>query len=104
MTDTLDDLNCIQICFNLSVIRVYYIEKQYYVSEVDMDKIKPQIFKTAKEIIKYLTKLLNSKNNIDVRYFFNAKTTSLKKKIKILEKNGYYNNIDMLYELLLLLI
>jgi hypothetical protein len=102
--DNIDDLNCIQIIYNLDVIRIYYIQKNYYLSHTNMDCIKPCLYKTAQEVMQYLKKELLNRNNIDVRYFYNATTTKLKKKIKILEKNGYYNNVDIIYNLLLLLI
>jgi hypothetical protein len=102
--DNIDDLNCIQIIYNLDVVRIYYIQKNYYISHTNMQCIKPCLYKTATEVMQYLKKELNHKSNIDVRYFYNSNTTNLKKKLKILEKNGYYSNIDIIYNLLLLLI
>ena len=104
MTDNLDGLNCIQIIYNLDVIRIYYIKKNYYISHTNMEYIKPCLYKTAQEVMQYLKKELLNRNNIDVRYFYNLNTTKLKKKVKILEAQGYYNTTDMIYNLLLLLL
>ena len=104
MDENLDDKNCLQIVYGLTVIRVYYLKKGYYCCKVNMNDIIPKFYKKAYRIHNYLTDELKNSVNIDVRLFYNSITTPIKKKCDINDMTGYYNNTDMIYKCLLLLI
>jgi len=97
--------NCIQICFGLCLIRVYFIDGEFYLNLVDIEKIVPKIFKKAYKARDFITLVLKNENNIDVKFYFRT-DTDIKKKIKILDMNGYYSNdgIDKLIHRALLLL
>ena len=99
----ISDRNCIQIYYGLTLIRVYYIEKEFYINLVDLEKIHPAIFKKAHKARDFLVNVLKNESNIDVRFFYSTATPT-DKKIKILDCSGYYSELDVLYKCLLLLI
>ena len=102
----ISDRNCIQISYGLTLIRVYYIEKEFYINLVDLEKIHPAIFKKSHKAKNWLIEQLKNHSNIDVRFFYST-TTPIKKKILINELNGYYSNDSydkLIHRALLLLI
>jgi hypothetical protein len=103
---SISDKNCIQICYGLTLIRVYFIDGEYYLNLVDLEKIHPAMFKKAYQARDYLINELQNKKNIDVRLFYRT-DLDIKKKIQINDLNGYYSdgdNIDKLIHRLLLLL
>ena len=103
----ISDRNCIQIIFGLSLIRVYYIEKEFYINLVDLEKIHPLIFKKAHKAKNWLIEQLENQSNVDVRFFYRT-NEKIEKKILINELNGWYSYSDniekLIHRLLLLLI
>ena len=102
--DTVNDLNHIQIIYDLVVIRIYYVEKMFYICEVNHEAIIPKMFKKAFQVRDYLNTKLEKKINIDVRFFYNSVSTPSSKKIKVMDMNGYYSDCNLIYNLVLLLI
>lgn len=102
----ISNLNTIQILYGLTIIKIYYIQNEFYLNLIDLEKIIPCAFKTAKKACNYIVKLLENQHNIDVRFFFRT-DTPIEKKIKVMDLNGHYSNdgIDkLIYRALLLLI
>ena len=103
----ISDRNCIQIIFGLSLIRVYYIEKEFYINLVDLEKIHPAIFKKSHKAKNWLIEQLENQSNVDVRFFYRT-NEKIEKKILINELNGWYSDSDniekLIHRLLLLLI
>ena len=102
----ISDRNCIQICYGLTLIRVYYIEKEFYINLVDLEKIHPLIFKKAHKAKNWLIEQLKNQSNIDVKFFYRT-NEKMEKKILINELNGYYSDDSydkLLHRALLLLI
>ena len=101
---SVNDLNHIQIIYDLVVIRIYYIDREFYVCYVDEDAIKPRMLKKAYQVRDYLTELLKDKQNINYQFFYRT-DIPLTKKILINDLNGYYSDIsDVIYKSVLLLI
>lgn len=102
--EQISDYNHIQIVYGLTVIRVYYILKQYYICEVNHESIIPKIFKKANRTKNYLLDKLKNMNNIDFRFHYRT-DMPMERKIQITDLNGYYDNIDnVIHRSLLLLI
>jgi len=95
-----DDINHIQIIYDSIVIRIYYTDNQFY---VDHEAIKPKMFKKAYQAKQYLSEQLKDETNIDVRFFYST-TSPIEKKMKLLNMVGWYNELDVIYKSLLLLI
>jgi hypothetical protein len=104
---TISDKNCIQICFGLTLIRVYYIDGEYYLNMVDLEKIHPAIFKKAYQARDFISSILKNESNIDVRFYYRI-DIPIEKKIKISECSGWYSDSDniekLIHRALLLLI
>ena len=101
---SVNNLNHIQIIYDLVVIRIYYIDREFYVCYVDEDAIKPRMLKKAYQVRDYLTELLKDKQNINYQFFYRT-DIPMTKKIQINELNGYYSDIsDVIYKSVLLLI
>lgn len=103
----LTDRNFIQIIYDLTIIRVYYIEKQFYISLVDEDAIRPAMFKKSYKARNFLVDLLKNKKNVDMKIYYRT-DMKMEKKIQIHELMGYYHDDDdiekLIHRLLLLLI
>ena len=103
----ISDRNCIQISYGLTLIRVYYIEKEFYINLVDLEKIHPAIFKKSHKAKNWLIEQLENQSNVDVRFFYRT-NEKIEKKILINELNGWYSDSDniekLIHRLLLLLI
>lgn len=70
---------------------------------VDCEAIRPAMFRKAHQIRDFLIKLLLDKKNIKMDFYYRTDIPN-DKKIKILDMNGYYSDLDVLYKSLLLLI
>ena len=101
---SVNNLNHIQVIYDLVVIRIYYIDREFYVCYVDEDAIKPRMLKKAYQVRDYLTELLKDKQNINYQFFYRT-DIPMAKKILINDLNGYYSDIsDVIYKSVLLLI
>ena len=101
--DSVNDRNFLQIVVDLTIIRIYYLDKQFYMCYVDSENIFPTMFKKAHKARDYLMDKLQDKKNIDVRLFY-RNDIPIEKKIGINELNGYYCDLTTIYKSLLLLI
>jgi hypothetical protein len=101
---SVNDLNHIQIIYDLVVIRIYYIDREFYVCYVDNEAIKPRMLKKAHQVRDYLTELLKYKQNINYQFFYRT-DIPMTKKILINECSGWYSDISsVIYKSVLLLI
>lgn len=101
---SVNNLNHIQIIYDLVVIRIYYIDREFYVCYVDEDAIKPRMLKKAYQVRDWLAVLLKDKQNINYQFFYRT-DIPITKKIQINELNGFYSNdIDKLIHRSLLLL
>ena len=104
MDEKINDFNHIQILYNLTTIRIYYVEKMFYLCEVNHDHIAPKMFKKCHKLRDYLLEKLDSKKNINMSFFY-RNDIQINKKIMINEMTGYYSDIEkVIYRALLLLI
>lgn len=103
---SISDKNCIQITFGICLIRVYFIDGEYYLNLVDLEKIHPAMFKKAYQARDWLVNVLKNESNIDVRFYYRY-DIPMTKKIQINECSGWYSDNDIekvIYRSLLLLI
>ena len=99
----ISDRNCIQICYGLTLIRVYWIDGEYYLNLVDLEKIHPAILRKSWQARDWLVNLLKNESNIDVKFYFRI-DTPIETKIMINDLNGYYSELDLIHKCFLLLI
>jgi phosphotransferase system IIB component len=85
----LKDNNFVQIVFGLTVVRAYYIDKQYLIYQINHEEILPYTCRTATEATEYLYKMIENKTNINFQLFFSCHTQQKLKK-KIMEMEGEY--------------
>ena len=66
-SNSVNDRNFLQIVVDLIIIRIYYIDKQFYMCYVDSENIFPTMFKKAHKARDYLMDKLQDKKNIRAR-------------------------------------
>ena len=70
----LTDLNFIQVCWDLQIIRIYYVKHEFFLSHVSMDEIKYNAFKSSVKVLTYIMKQLTKAKHIDMRFYNNIIT------------------------------
>ena len=102
---SLTDLNVLQIVFDLCIVRVYFVNNEFFISHVSMDEIKYNAYRSSVKCLTYIMKYLVKAKNIDVRFFTNTHTTKTdtKDNIKFLSENkgGYYDSNNDIKRLIL---
>ena len=100
----LQDKSFLQLSYNLNTIRIYFIGKLFFISDVSVDDIKYNELNCSR-CLSYIMKKIKHANNIDMKMYYNKITTDRERKdyIKIMEteNDGWYNLNNEIKKLIL---
>jgi hypothetical protein len=104
MVSALKDKSFLQISYNLNTIRVYFIGKLFFISDVSVDEIKFNELNCSR-CLTYIMRKIKNANNIDMKMYYNKIEMDCEKQdhIKFMEteQNGYYDSNNEIKKLIL---
>jgi len=95
MTSDLDKLPFLQVLYELTTIRVYYVpsHKLFFLTVVDLSGVQPLAIKDLKTAINQLQKLIKNRKCIDFTIFYPNNTPNKYKK-EINKLSGEFKEKD----------
>ena len=94
----------LQLSYDLNTIRIYFIGKLFFISNIGMDEIKYNKLNCSR-CLTYIMKKIKYSNNVDMKMYYNKITTDRERKdyIKIMEteNDGWYNLNNEIKKLIL---
>ena len=94
----------LQLSYDLNTIRIYFIGKLFFISNIGMDEIKYNKLNCSRCLTYIMNKIKNA-NNVDMKMYYNKITTDREKQdhIKLMESNndGWYSSNNDIKKLIL---
>ena len=94
----------LQLSYDLNTIRIYFIGKLFFISNIGMDEIKYNKLNCSR-CLTYIMKKIKNAINVDMKIYYNKIEMNCEKKdhIKIMETehNGWYSSNNEIKKLIL---
>ena len=100
----LTDKSFLQLSYDLNTIRIYFIGKLFFISNIGMDEIKYNKLNCSR-CLTYIMKKIKYSNNVDMKMYYNKITTDRERQdhIKLMEttNDGWYDSTNEIKKLIL---